>query len=145
MRLFPEKVRMDPLRHPGALDQPLNDSTGLDIIERPDFERRKHTGITVDVALTKIANIAWKKVIAVGENPDNVKIMLDNATVFIQDLCETIPTGQLIQPALDRACDLNISSTMHFATAVNHKGPLFTSDKDFSSAARKAPRVMLLE
>ena len=81
-----------------------------------------------------------KKVITVGENPDNVKIMLDDATMFIQALCETIPSGALIQPALDLACELNISlyDALFVAAAVRHRATLFTVDIELFSSSQKS-------
>ena len=65
--------------------------------------------VTVDLALAEVANVAANRILSGEDRPEDVKIMLDDATVFIQDLCETIPSGQLIQPALDLACELNIT------------------------------------
>ena len=82
-----------------------------------------------------------------GDTPGDVKIMLDDATMFIQDLSETIPSGALIPPALDLACELNISlyDALFVAAAVRHRATLFTADIELSAAARKACNVMLLE
>ena len=97
--------------------------------------------ITVDLAVMDAA----KRILSEADRPDDKKIMLYDAIRFIEVLCETIPSRELIEPALDLACELNISSTMHFTAAVNHKASLFTANKALSVAARKACRVMLLE
>lgn len=103
--------------------------------------------VTVDLALAEVANVAAKRVLSGEVSPEDAKIMLDDATLFIEDLCETIPSGALIQPALELACELNISLyDALFVAAAEHKGAtLFTADKDLSSAARKACNVLLLE
>ncbi|MCK9631815.1 MAG: type II toxin-antitoxin system VapC family toxin [Methanoregula sp.] len=103
--------------------------------------------VTVDLALAEVANVAAKRILSGKDSPDDVKIMLDDATVFIQDLCETIPAGQLIQPALDLACELNISlyDALFVAAAVRHRATLFTADTELSSVAKKVCRVRLLE
>ncbi|MCK9631783.1 MAG: type II toxin-antitoxin system VapC family toxin [Methanoregula sp.] len=101
----------------------------------------------MDLALAEVANVALKRISSGEERPGDVKIMLDDATLFINDLCETIPSGQLIPPALGLACELNISlyDALFVAAAVHHRATLFTADKELSSAARKACTVMLLE
>jgi len=103
--------------------------------------------VTVDLALAEVANVAAKRILSGEGNPEDVKEMLRDTTVFIQDLCETIPSGQLIPPALDLACALNISlyDALFVAAAVRERGELFTADKELSSAARKACKVLLLE
>ena len=103
--------------------------------------------ITVDLALVEVANVAAKRILSGEDRPEDVKIMLDDATLFIQELSETIPSGQLIQPALDLACELKISlyDALFVAAAVRHRATLFTADIELSAAARKACNVMLLE
>jgi len=103
--------------------------------------------VTVDLALAEVANVALKRILSGEDRPEDVKIMLDDATLFIEDLCETIPSGALIQPALDLACELNISlyDALFVAAAVRHRATLFTADKELSSVVRKACNVMLLE
>ena len=103
--------------------------------------------ITVDPAVTDAANVAAKRILSGVDRPDDIKIMLHDAIRFLDLLCETIPSRELIQPALDLACDLNISldDALFVAAAVHHRAPLFTADKELSLAARDACRVMLLE
>ena len=103
--------------------------------------------ITVDLAVTDAANVAAKRILSGTDSPDDMKIMLHDAIRFIELLCETIPSRELIEPALDLACELDISlyDALFVAAAVQHRAPLFTADKELSLAARKACRVMLLE
>ena len=65
--------------------------------------------ITVDIAVTDAANVTVKRILSGADRPDDIKIMLHDAILFIEVLCETIPSRELIQPALDLACELNIS------------------------------------
>jgi len=103
--------------------------------------------ITVDLAVTDAANVAAKRILSGTDRPDDMKIMLHDAIKFIEILCETIPSRELIEPALDLACELDISlyDALFVAAAVQHRAPLFTADKAFSLAAGKACRVKLLE
>lgn len=103
--------------------------------------------VTVDIALADMANVAAKRILSGEDHREDVQIMLADAIMFIQDLCETIPAGQLIQPALDLACELNISlyDALFVAAAERHRATLFTADAELFSAARKACNVMLLE
>jgi len=103
--------------------------------------------VTVDLALADAANVAAKRILSGPDSPDDVKEMLQDATFFIEDLCETIPSGELIPPALDLACELKISlyDALFVAAAERHRATLFTADKELASVARKACNVMLLE
>ena len=103
--------------------------------------------ITVDIAVTDAANIAAKRIVSGADRQDDMKIMLHDAIFFIEVLCETIPSRELIEPALDLACELNIPlyDALFVAAAVRHRATLFTADKELSSAVRKACNVMLLE
>jgi predicted nucleic acid-binding protein len=103
--------------------------------------------MTVDIAVTDAANVAAKRILSGADRPDDMRIMLHDAIVFIEVLCETIPSRELIEPALDLACELNISlyDALFVAAAVQQRAPLFTADKALLSAARKACRVNLLE
>nr|WP_319375677.1 type II toxin-antitoxin system VapC family toxin [uncultured Methanoregula sp.] len=103
--------------------------------------------ITVDLAVTDAANVAAKRILSGADSPDDMKIMLHDAIKFIEVLCETIPSRDLVEPALDLACELDISlyDALFVAAAVQHRAPLFTADKALSLAAGKACRVKLLE
>jgi len=103
--------------------------------------------ITVDLAVTDAANVAAKRILSGTDRPDDMKIMLHDAIKFIEVLCETIPSRELIELALDLACELDISlyDALFVAAAVQHRAPLFTADKALSLSARKACRVKLLE
>lgn len=103
--------------------------------------------LTVDSALADAAQVAAKRIVSGKESPDDVKMMLHDAIFFINELCEPIPSAELIGPALDLACNLNISvyDALFVAAAVRERGTLFTADKELSSIAKKVCRVRLLE
>jgi predicted nucleic acid-binding protein len=103
--------------------------------------------ITVDLAVTDAANVAAKRILSGTDSPDDMKIMLHDAIRFIELLCETISSRELIEPALDLACELDISlyDALFVAAAVQHRAPLFTADEKLFSAAKSTCRVMLLE
>jgi predicted nucleic acid-binding protein len=102
--------------------------------------------ITVDSAIADAAQVAAKRIVSGADSPDDVKEMLYDAIFFI-NLCEPIPSAELIDPALDLACELNISvyDALFVAAAVRERGTLFTADKELSSIAKKVCRVRLLE
>ena len=98
--------------------------------------------------MTYAANIAAKRILSRVDRPDDMKIMLHDAIRFIDLLCETITSRELIQPVPEPACEHNLSlyDALFVAAAVHHQAPpLFTDDKELSLAARDACRVMLLE
>jgi predicted nucleic acid-binding protein len=77
--------------------------------------------ITVDLAITDAANVAAKRILSGTDSPDDMKIMLHDAIRFIELLCETISSRELIEPALDLACELDIS--LYDALFVAAAGP----------------------
>ena len=103
--------------------------------------------ITVDIALADASQVAAKRILSGEGNPDDVKEMLHDATVFINLICEPIPASELIGPAFDLACELNIPlyDALFVAAAVRERGELFTADKELSLKAKKVCRVRLLE
>jgi len=103
--------------------------------------------ITVDLAKAEAASVAAKRIVSGVDSPDDVKMMLRDTLFFIEQFCEVMPSEELIEPALDLACGLNISlyDALFVAAAVHHRAPLFTADTVLSVAARKECRVTLLE
>jgi len=102
--------------------------------------------LTVDIALPDAAQVAAKRILSGSGNPDDVKEMLHDATVFITRICDPIPSGELIGPAFDLACTLNIPlyDALFVAAAVRERGELYTADKELSLVAKKVCRVRLL-
>lgn len=103
--------------------------------------------LTVDIALVDAAQVAAKRILSGEGSPDDVKEMLHDASVFINHICDQVPSGELIGPAFDLACDLHIPlyDALFVAAAVRERGELFTADKELALAAKKVCRVRLLE
>lgn len=102
--------------------------------------------LTVDIALADAAHVAAKRVLSRKGNPGDVKEMLSDAIAFI-GVCDPVPSGELIDPAFDLACELDIPlyDALFVAAAVRERGELFTADKELAVKAKKVCRVRLLE
>jgi predicted nucleic acid-binding protein len=103
--------------------------------------------VTVDSAVADAAQVAAKRLASGTDAPGDVKEMLYDAVYFITHMCDPIPSAELIGPALDLACELNISlyDALFVAAAVRERGTLFTADKELAAIAKKVCRVRLLE
>ncbi|MDD5141912.1 type II toxin-antitoxin system VapC family toxin [Methanoregula sp.] len=103
--------------------------------------------LTVDSAVADAAQVAAKRLASGADSPDDVKEMLHDAIYYITELCDPIPSAELIDPALDLACELNISlyDALFVAAAVREREALFTADKELGAIAKKVCRVRVLE
>jgi len=103
--------------------------------------------VTVDCAVADAAQVAAKRLASGTDSPEDVKEMLHDALYFITQMCDLIPSVELINPALDLAGELNLSiyDALFVAAAVRERGELLTADKELSLAAKTVCRVRLLE
>ncbi|PKG32829.1 type II toxin-antitoxin system VapC family toxin, partial [Methanoregula sp.] len=91
--------------------------------------------VTVDRAMADAAQVATKRIASGADSPDDVKEMLHDALYSITELCDPIPSAELIDPALVLACEFTISpyDALFVAAAVRERGALFKADKELAS------------
>ena len=106
-----------------------------------------HECITVDLAYTEVANVAWKRVVHTGNDQTTIKASLDDATAFIQETCAVIPADELISPAWDLACRHRITmyDALFIAASVRCNAPLVTADTRLFAAADSSCTIELIE
>lgn len=112
-------------------------------IRKPGFEPY----ITVDSAVADAAQVAAKRLVSGTDTPEDVKEMLYDAVYFITQMCDPIPSVELIGPALDLTgeLDLSVYDALFVAAVVRERGALFTADKELAAVAEKVCRVRVLE
>ena len=96
-----------------------------------------HDCITVDLAYTEVANVAWKRSCQTGQDAAVVKTMLDECTAFISETCQVLPAQDLVPSAYDLACHHRITlyDALFLAAAIHCASPLVTADKKLHLAA----------
>jgi predicted nucleic acid-binding protein len=103
-----------------------------------------HDCITVDLALTEVANAAWKRAVHAGNDPESVKTYLEDAIAFIRETCEVIPAQDLLTPAWDLACShrITIYDALFVAASIRCDAPLVTADTRLAGAVRKTCKII---
>ena len=106
-----------------------------------------HDCITVDLACAEVANVAWKRAVHAGNNPEDLKRSLDDAVAFIRETCEVLPAHDLITPAWELACHhrITIYDALFVAASIRCNAPLVTADTKLSAAVSKSCPVTLIE
>jgi len=106
-----------------------------------------HDCITIDLAYPEVANVAWKRAVHAGNDPELVKDLLDTATSFIREACEVLPSYDLINPAWDLACRHRITmyDALFIAASVRCGTPLATADRKLSAVAGSIGPAILVE
>lgn len=106
-----------------------------------------HTCITVDLAYTEVANVAWKRVVHAGNDSESVKTFLDNAIAFIQETCDVIPVHELITSAWDLSCHhrITIYDALFVSASIRCDAPLVTVDMKLACAVSKTCPVIRIE
>jgi predicted nucleic acid-binding protein len=106
-----------------------------------------HACVTVDLAFTEVANVAWKRAVHEGNDPASVKTRLDDSIAFIRETCEVIPVHDLIAPSWDLACSHRITmyDALFVAASIRCSAPLVTADTRLAGAVRKTCPVILIE
>jgi len=106
-----------------------------------------HTCVTVDLACTEVANAAWKRVVHAGNDPESIKIFLDNSIAFIRETCEVIPAHDLINQAWDLSCchKITIYDALFVAASIRCDAPLVTADTKLAGAVSKTCPVILIQ
>jgi predicted nucleic acid-binding protein len=104
-------------------------------------------GITTDLALAEIANVAWKRTVHAHQDPAAIRSSLSDCIAFISETCDLIPTHELVEPAYDLACRFRITvyDALFVAAAVRCDCPLATADAALASSAKPVCKTVLVK
>jgi len=105
-----------------------------------------HDCITVDLAYTEVANVAWKRISHDGQAAAMVKTVLGESTAFIRETCQVLPAPDLVPAAYNLACRhrITVYDALYLAAAVQCSVPLVTADKKLHLAAKEIVRTQLI-
>jgi predicted nucleic acid-binding protein len=86
--------------------------------------------ITVDLAFTEVANVAWKRVVFFNESKEIALKALRKGIDFIVGACEVIRAKELIEDAFEIAIadKITIYDSLFIAASERGKVPLLTTD-----------------
>jgi predicted nucleic acid-binding protein len=111
----------------------------IGIVEQSD-------GITTDLAIAEVANVAWKRIVHAHQDPEAIRSSLADCIAFIMETCELIPSCDLVEPAFDLACRYRITvyDALFAAAAVRCDSPLVTADAALVSSVKSVCRTLLV-
>lgn len=87
--------------------------------------------VTVDLARSEVANVAWKRVNLFGEDRQLITKALKMSMEFIETTCDVIPTIDLVEESFQIALKENISfyDSLFIGASQRENIPLLTLDE----------------
>ncbi len=86
---------------------------------------------TLDLSVAEVANVAWKRIVLFGENPETVRSLLRQAVLFINEACVKVGSSEVYEKALNIGVEFSIPvyDSLFLALAEKLEGKLLTCDK----------------
>ncbi len=87
--------------------------------------------LTLDLALSEVGNVAWKRITLFGEDEEVIEEAFKKGVKFITTACEVIKTQELIDISFKIAVKEKVSfyDSLFLAAAEKEELPLLTLDK----------------
>ncbi|MGI6465204.1 type II toxin-antitoxin system VapC family toxin [Methanobacterium sp.] len=92
---------------------------------------KNHELVTVDLPMTEVANVAWKRVTLFNEDQVIINKTLQMCMEFIETSCTVISTRELVEESFQIALKNRISfyDALFVGLALREEIPLLTRDK----------------
>ncbi|MGD2250023.1 MAG: type II toxin-antitoxin system VapC family toxin [Candidatus Methanofastidiosia archaeon] len=101
---------------------------------------------TVDIAAVEVGNVAWKRVVFFDESSETTLKALKNCISFINTVCHTIPSQELLEIGFEIAITEKITlyDALFVAASEKEKSPLFTLDKKLYEKINEKRNIQLV-
>ena len=102
--------------------------------------------VTLDLAMAKVGNVAWKQVVFFGESKDRALDALHDCRDFMATACTIIKASDLSMKAFQIAVEDRISyyDSLFLAAAEREGIPLMTLDQKLQEKAKEKRDVRLI-
>ncbi|KQC06962.1 MAG: hypothetical protein APR55_04425 [Methanolinea sp. SDB] len=106
-----------------------------------------HHCITIDLAFAEVGNVAWKRVLHGGFDPDEVREQYTDSIRFITDTCTIVPMHTLLEPAYSIACNTPVTmyDALFLAASDSVDAPLLTADQKMYTISEKLHHLILVK
>ncbi|MGC1120462.1 MAG: type II toxin-antitoxin system VapC family toxin [Candidatus Methanofastidiosia archaeon] len=114
--------------------------------ERAEKDMWKYGLITIDVALSEIANVAWKRVVFFGEPCEITLRALKRCADFVLNVCEVITSHELLETGFGIAVEDKIAvyDALFVAASEREKASLLTLDRKLYETLRGKRDIKLV-
>ena len=114
--------------------------------ERAEKAAENYKLITVNLAFSEVANVAWKRVVFFNESKKIASKALRRGMDFISGACEVISSQELIEDAFEIAIadKITIYDSLFIAASEREKVPLLTTDGKLYEKVKSKRSVKLI-